>query len=143
MRSKTWKIGIVNASKQMGQSRTFRSSSAGESLLSGEDLEDRFLFCVRMLLAPSFSPETGTEAPTMVGGLTLHPRNLNPLYCFFFYCSGCSRVFACFFFGSDLFLGKLGPYYKKITRIRTTCVLTLIMIFIFPNLQNKIIAITD
>ena len=89
VRNKTWKIGIVNASKQMGQSRTFRSSSAGESLLSGEDLEDRFLFCVRMLLAPSFSPETGTEAPTMVGGLTLHPRNLNSLYCFFFYCSGC------------------------------------------------------
>lgn len=89
VRNKTWKIGIVNASKQMGQSRTFRSSSAGESLLSGEDLEDRFPFCVRMLLAPSFSPETGTEAPTMVGGLTLHPRNLNPLYCFFFYCSWC------------------------------------------------------
>lgn len=61
-------MGIVNGSKQMGQSRRSESRSISERFFapSPEDTEERFLFCeVGMLLLDPFTSSEFSASPAM------------------------------------------------------------------------------
>lgn len=73
-----------------------------------------------------FSPEWGTEAPTMLWGLTLNRRSLNPpLHCFPLSSFAWRDFVGCFFFGSKWTSFFWGPcvftffYLKYILKYRS------------------------